>query len=272
MMERDPAEKAATDRFDSTYARLGAPVMRQITQRVFCCNYPGNSWTTREEADDLVELLRLDPCTTLLDLGSGAGWPALHLASVSGCNAVLIDLPESGLRIGRERAKADGIDERVQILKADASDLPFGDRTFDAVNHSDLLCCLIPKLQVLRECRRVIAERGRMVFTVLSVPHGLSPASRRQALAAGPEFVDTDMSYPDMLSETGWLLLEHRDLTDAYHAALCRQEDADKAAGQDLVDLIGAEMTEERMNDWRRKRCGVEAGLLVREQFVVKPR
>ena len=270
-MERNPAEKAATDRFDTSYARLGTAVMRQITQRVFCCNYPGNSWTTREEADDLVRMLGLVPETTLLDLGSGAGWPALYLASVSGCKAVLVDLPESGLRIGRERARTDGLDKRVQILKADAADLPFPDAAFGAVNHSDLLCCLIPKRQVLRECRRVIVQEGRMVFSVISVPQSLSPDARRQGIAAGPEFVDTDASYPDMLADTGWLLLERRDLTDAYHAALVRQENADREAGHDLVELIGPEMVDERMSDWQAKRRSVESGLLVRELFVVKP-
>ena len=270
-MERNPAEKAATDRFNTSYARLGTAVMRQITQRVFCCNYPGNSWTTQAEADDLVGLLGLVPGITLLDLGSGAGWPALYLASVSGCNAVLVDLPESGLRIGRERAKADGITERVQILQGDAADLPLGHAAFHAVNHSDLLCCLVPKRQVLRECRRVIADEGRMVFTVLSVPEGLSPAARQQGIAAGPEFIDTEASYPDMLSDTGWSILEHRDLTDAYHAALIRQEEADRAAGNDLVELIGAEIADERMKDWETKKRAVEVGLLVRELFVVRP-
>ena len=77
-----------------------------------------------------------------------------------------MDLPLSGLRIATERAVKDRISDRCRIAVADGSRLPFRDRSFDAVSHSDVLCCLRDKRGVLEACRRVIRDSGRMVFTV----------------------------------------------------------------------------------------------------------
>lgn len=271
-MQRAPAEVAATDRFDEAYARLAHPVMLGISHKVFCCAYPGISWTTQAEADGMIPRLGLGPGVRLLDLGSGAGWPALYLVSATGCHATLVDLPETGLEMSRARAAADGIAAKVKAVGADAAALPFADGSFDAINHSDLLCCLVPKRAVLEECRRVLAPGGRMAFTVIYVPDEITGAERDAVLASGPEFTETDQPYPDLLAETGWHILARQDVTAGFADAVDRQARAERAAGDRLAALIGADEVAERQANYAAKRANALAGKLRRVVYEVVAR
>lgn len=270
-MTCSPQEQAQRKRFESVYTRSQNPVMLRIERSVCGCDYGGNSWTTRIEADRFVARLGLRPGMRLLDLGAGSGWPGLYMAKTSGCDLVLVDLPLSGLRIARARAGKDGIAGDALAVVGDAAALPLSDKSFDAISHSDLLCCLRQKRSVLTACRRVIRSNGLMVFTVISVAPGLTAHEYDRAVANGPEFVETDTDYPRMLAETGWLLKGHEDLSDDYAASCRRQLDADMAHADDLRALIGPAEFSERVDGWRSKLAALGDSLLRRECFTAIP-
>ena len=115
----------------------------------------------------MARLLGLHPGGRLLDVGAGDGWPGLYFAKETGCEAVLMDLPLSGLRTATQRAAQDRISDRCRVAVADGSRIPFRDGSFDAVSHIDVLCCLEGKRGVLEACRRVVRDYGRMVFAVI---------------------------------------------------------------------------------------------------------
>lgn len=263
-----PDERAQCARLDARYDWACAPVMLEIECSVRGCDYGGTSWTTREEADRMAEELRLGPGRRLLDLGAGSGWPGLYLAKSTACAVVLLDLPLNGLKAARDRARADGLARRSLGVVADATALPFGESAFDAISHSDLLCCLIRKRAVLAACRRTIRPQGVMVFTVISVAPGLSPADHHRAVASGPEFVESDSDYRSLLEETGWKLVDAEDRTAMLATCYRRQLEADLARRDDLATLLGAEALAERIETWRVRLGAVEAGLLRRERFV----
>ena len=77
---------------------------------------------------------------------------------ISGCDAVLVDVSLVGLRVAFDRAIADGLEQRCQMVVANGAALPFSDGSFDAVSHSDVLCCTPAKLSMLRACRRVARD------------------------------------------------------------------------------------------------------------------
>jgi hypothetical protein len=82
--------------------------------------------------------------------------PAVRVTRrLSRCDLVMVDIPLASLRIARERAVADGLAQRCEIVAADAAALPFTDASFDAFKHSDVLCCTHDKLgvAVLSACR-----------------------------------------------------------------------------------------------------------------------
>ncbi|MDJ0897143.1 MAG: methyltransferase domain-containing protein [Alphaproteobacteria bacterium] len=266
-----PQELVQKRRFEDVYERSQAPVMRSIERRVCGCDFGGNSWTTQTQADELIARLQLRPGTRLLDLGAGSGWPGLYFAAKSACDVVLVDLPETGLRIAEQRAARQGLSHLVSALVGDAAELSFADRCFDAVSHSDLLCCLVQKRSVLESCRRVIRPQGRMAFTVIAISPNLTTEQRRRAIAAGPEFIESETDYPTLLAETGWTITDHQDLTAAYAAACDRQIQADQDHAQDLAALIGPDQVAERMASWLRNVAALRDGLFRRELFVASP-
>lgn len=271
-MPRSERELEAMRRFASVYDRSRAPVMLSIERRVCGCDYGGNSWTTQVEADNLIRRLQLGPGVRLLDLGAGSGWPALYYSKMSGCEAVLVDLPEIGLRIAQERAARDGQSRLVTTLVGDATELSFPDSSFDVVTHSDLLCCLVPKRSVLECCRRVIRLQGRMAFTVISIAPGLTTEQQARAIVNGPEFIETDTEYEHHLAVTGWELISREDLSPAYAASCERQIRADEMHEPEVAELIGREMFTERLRGWREKLAAIRDGLLRRELFMVRPK
>ena len=266
-MPPKPDEQAVRERFDDLYRLVQAPIKREIERAVCGCDYGGTSWTTRREAEHVGELLGLAPGQRLLEVGAGSGWPGLYLARTTGCDVTLLDLPLTGLRIAAERAVADRLTRACRIVLADGAALPFGSGAFDAVSHSDVLCCLDAKLPVLRACRRVIRSGGRMVFTVIFPKPGLSSADHDRAVESGPPFVETALAYPAMLRQAGWVITDHADLTAEYAQTVRRLLRQEEAHADKLIGLYGEAEFSEKLAGRRRKLRVLEEGLLRRELF-----
>lgn len=132
-------ERAARQDFAVRYSVGALPVLDDIERRVIGDVWGANGFTTRAQADVLAQRLALAPGDTLLDLGTGRGWPGLYLAKQSGCEVVLTDLPMEGLNTAARRAER----ERVRSLGAlvsSAARPPFADASFNGIVHTDVLC------------------------------------------------------------------------------------------------------------------------------------
>ncbi len=136
-MSRRRSRSEILERFSNRYAEEGSAAGRLVERRVIGANVGANGYTTLAQADHLVDMLDLSPKSRLLDLGSGRGWPGLHVAARAGCHAVLTDVPEPAVRTAQLRS-ADASD-RVSVARAGATHLPFAARSFDAICHADTL-------------------------------------------------------------------------------------------------------------------------------------
>jgi SAM-dependent methyltransferase len=267
-MTRSAEELEQTAKFEQSYINAQTDIMLSIERRVCGCDYGGNSWTTREEAECIETLLGLGPGLRYLDLGAGSGWPGLYLAKRSGCDLTLVDLPLSGLQIATTRARDDQLSGACGVTCADATGLPFDDASFDVVSHSDLLCCLQQKRAVLKECRRVLRDAGRMVFTVISLATGLDPAQREATRALTPEFAETDTDYGTMLAQTGWILIDRKDISVAYAASSRLQIEAMRENRNAVIDVIGASEFDYRLTRYGSRIGAIDEGRMLREMFV----
>ena len=81
-------------------------------------------------AERLVDLADLRAGSRVLDVATGSANAAIAAARLQ-CEVVGIDYVEALLDRGRERAAAEGLE--IDLRAADAEDLPFPDRSFDAV-------------------------------------------------------------------------------------------------------------------------------------------
>jgi len=262
---------AACD-FERDYRIAQEPVMREVERCVRGSDYGATSWTTRQQAEQSAVRLGLGRGSRLLELGAGSGWPALFLASLSGCSVVLTDLPLSGLCIARERAAKDGLDDRCSVLAADGTALPFADRSFDRIHHADVLCCMDRKREMLTECRRVARTSARMEFSVIGLarPPG-GDDEWRMLQRSGPPFPDAGPGYPVLLMETGWNALERIDVTAEFVRCMDVLLDESHARRSELVELLGEDDYAERLERRRSTRAAVARGLLRREIYFVRP-
>lgn len=270
-MQLSKRERVRRDDFAAAY-RLGIdPAMRAVERAVCGCDYGATSWATREEADRIGGILRLGPGTRLLEVGAGSGWPALYLAKVSGCDAFLTDLPQNALEIAMDRVAADPLVGRCHAIVADGATLPFGDAGFDAVNHSDVLCCLPRKRRVLAECRRVVARGGVMAFSVIDIPPGLPAEAHAEALETAPDFVDCEPGYAALLAETGWAVRDRQDLSGSFASACGQLLRARQARRSELAGLLGENEFERQQARMGRRISVLERGWLSRDLYVAEP-
>jgi SAM-dependent methyltransferase len=91
---------------------------------------PGNAAATRC-AWNLVPALAQPP--SIVDIGCGAGGPAVDLACLSGGQVTAVDNHAPFCGRVAERAREAGVAQRVRAVVADMAALPFGDAEFDVV-------------------------------------------------------------------------------------------------------------------------------------------
>jgi len=155
--------------------------------------------------------LQPGPDDVLLDIGCGGG-AFLADALRSGCRAAGVDHSAEMVRIARE-LNADAIaDGRLEIVRADASRLPFDDDAFTCVATMQVFFFLPDPARVLAECRRVLRDGARLaVFTVSEEARGTPAAPEPMAsrarfytdeelveLARGAGFAEATVTRPDL--------------------------------------------------------------------------
>jgi cyclopropane fatty-acyl-phospholipid synthase-like methyltransferase len=252
------------ERFNDRYRLCCSPVRLDIESEVLDADYGSTGYTTRDQADDLVRHLQLVPGDRLADIGSGSGWPGLYLAQQTGCRVIGTDLPFDGLQRARARAIADGLARRASYAVATGRSQPFRAGCFDAAVHTDVLCCLGPKLAMLRDCRRLLRPGGRLAFTTIYVTPGLDTARHRRAVRAGPWQVATRRPYPELVVQAGFTDVVDIDVTEDYARTQQAWLEANESRTEDVRHLTSDAEFATAQADRRAAQAAIEEGLLRR--------
>ncbi len=128
------------DRFRDRYTSSAHAAVMAAELEALGSDYRANGYTTLSQADAIGDALGLSPGDLLLDIGSGCGWPGLHLAERHACRVISLDPVVEGCRAARSRSIADGLGPRAAQLCAEAEAVPLRPGTVDAVIHGDLMC------------------------------------------------------------------------------------------------------------------------------------
>jgi phosphoethanolamine N-methyltransferase len=129
-----------------------------------------------ETTDNLCRRLggSLRPGARVLDVGSGIGGAAFHLARKFGAQVTGIDLAEEMVAIAVDRAAELGLRDQVAFILGDVLETEFPER-FDILWSRDALMHVPDKPRLFSRLHSLLADGGRIVIT--DYARGKTPAS-----------------------------------------------------------------------------------------------
>jgi len=114
-------------------------------------------------AESLLDAAGVRSDWRVLDVATGPGYVAGR-AAARGARVVGVDLAEGMLELARQRVAG------VELLRADAEQLPFDDASFDAVLGGFVINHLPHPQRALAEAARVLVSGGQVAFSVWDRP------------------------------------------------------------------------------------------------------
>ncbi|WP_051466661.1 methyltransferase domain-containing protein [Actinomadura oligospora] len=115
-----------------------------------------------EMTAEMIRRLDPKPGDRVLDVGCGNGTPALQLARACEVEVLGISVSERQVARANERARAEGVADRVSFQVVNAMDLPFEAASFDGAWALESMLHMPDKVQVLSEVARVVRPGGRV--------------------------------------------------------------------------------------------------------------
>ena len=123
---------------------------------------PGSTETTRS----VYSMLQLPEEPTILDVGCATGMSSIELAKLSGGRVIAFDINEVYLDILKERAKKEGVAERIQTSKGSIHHMDFKENTLDVIWAENIVFVLGLE-RALSEWKRFLKSRGYLVISIL---------------------------------------------------------------------------------------------------------
>ncbi|WP_262493308.1 bifunctional demethylmenaquinone methyltransferase/2-methoxy-6-polyprenyl-1,4-benzoquinol methylase UbiE [Kaistella solincola] len=82
----------------------------------------------------LVKWMNKDQPKLVLDVATGTGDLAIAVQKGTGAKVTGLDLSQQMLNVGIEKIRKNNLDDKIDMMKGDAENLPFEDNKFDAVS------------------------------------------------------------------------------------------------------------------------------------------
>jgi len=231
------------DLFDGAYANFSEQVLESIREAAFGEDIGQNSWVTVDEYVSYIETLGLDEHSHLLEVASGSGGPAVHVARRTGCRVTGVDVNPSGVGTANTLATRAGLAGRLKFMVADATrPLPFEDNTFDALLCIDSMNHFPNRSDSLKEWCRILKPGGRAIFTdpvVLTGPVTNEELAARSSIGLFV-FVPKGLN-EELIVKAGFKLVNQLDATENAALVSRRWREARQLFRDDLLRLEGAE-------------------------------
>ncbi len=187
----------------------GHPVTKWLLGDSF---HPGGLQLT----STLAGLLGIDSSSRVLDVGSGLGASAVHLADTLGCRVTGVTIEQEGAAAGYDLAKSNGVEGRMTFVQGDIQSAKLEEKPFDFALMECVLSILLDKERALRNVRELLKPRGRLGLTDVTVNGPLPPELEGVLGTAGCIGGARSISeYGDLLSDAGFTVEHTQDRQEA---------------------------------------------------------
>src|SRR5690242_14476688 len=212
----------ASAKFDNNgqYSRTG--ILRY--EKIFGEHYvsTGGHATTEDLCRRLGSALR--PGARVLDVGSGIGGAAFHLARAHGAKVTGIDLAEEMVAIAQARVTQLGLKDSVSFVLGDVLDASFPE-PFDVVWSRDAFMHIPDKARLFSRLYSLMAPGGKLVIT--DYARGQTPGSaefERYIEKTGYSVIEP-RQYGEVLRGAGFVNVVVDDATAKFVEILRSEED-----------------------------------------------
>lgn len=227
--------------YDNVYGDFASEAEAAVRRATYGEDMGQSSWLTAKEWLGFADRLAIGAESAVLEVGSGSGGPAVHLALARGCRVTGVDINEHGVRNSAELARTRGVADRTEFRAVDASrPLPFPAERFDAVLSNDAMCHIRDRGAVLRDWHRVLRPGGRVLFTDAMVLTGIvSHEELATRSSIGFYLFVPPGENERLLGAAGFRVLEVEDVTAGAEQVAHRWHDARVQQQEALVAREG---------------------------------
>lgn len=228
--------------YDAAYGGFSSPEQAAVRAETYGEDIGQTSWMTAAEWRRFADQLQIRDGTDVLEVGSGSGAPAVHLAETRGCRITGVDVNAHGVENGERLARSKGLGDRARFMVVDGgAPLPIPSGSFDAVVSNDVICHMSSRLDALREWHRVLRPGGRLLFSDALVVTGAISSEEIAIRSSIGFYLFVPLGENERrLAEAGLTLLSVEDLTASPAEIARRRHDARERHRERLVELEGA--------------------------------
>jgi len=220
----------------------------------------------------LADKLHLTPGAKVLEIGSGWGGMAIHLAKEKQCDVTTVTLSKEQKALCEQRFKKEEVEDQIEILLKDYRDL---DGTFDAIIAVEMFEAVGKEYfdVFFKKCESLLKPSGVMVMQIITMPD-----QRYSAYSKGTDFIQKYIfpggHLPSMskilqttTEHTRLNLLHMEEFTEDYAKTLRLWHDAFNAKLHKVKEL-GFDEYFIRM--WKMYLCYCEAAFITRNINLVQ--
>jgi SAM-dependent methyltransferase len=231
------------DHYGASYRHFAADLYAEIRREAFGTDIGQQSWLTLDELERFVASLALGAQARLLDIGCGAGGPALHIARSGLWDVVGVDIEKDGVANANRAATETGLAGRARFIQADAAvELPFEADSFDGLLSIDVINHLPDRPRVLSDWARLLKPGGKLLFTDPAVVSGPLSSEEITARAAAGYYLFVPVGEDERaLQQAGLVVLAVEDATAQLADVASRRSSARSKRADALRRIEGAE-------------------------------